>query len=86
MEDVEVVQKFIERARDVYRSGRKVKVAMFDTVLTFLGVRMPWEALVKACETWGILSLIDGAHGLGHIDLSYLGEVGPDFFTSNCYK
>jgi selenocysteine lyase/cysteine desulfurase len=32
------------------------------------------------------LSLIDGAHGLGHIDLSHLGEVGPDFFTSNCYK
>src|SRR3984957_4655753 len=86
LEDVEVVQKFIERVRDVNQSGRKVKIAMFDTVLTFPGVRMPWEALVKACKTWSILSLIDGAHGIGHIDLSHLGEVGPDFFTSNCYK
>ena len=86
MEDVEVVQKFIERVGDVNHSGRRVKIAMFDTVLTFPGVRMPWEALVKACKTLGILSLIDGAHGIGHIDLSHLGEVGPDFFTSNCYK
>lgn len=86
MEDAEVVEKFIERVRNVHQVGRRVKIAMFDTVLTFPGVRMPWEALVKACKTWGILSLIDGAHGVGHIDLSHIGEVGPDFFTSNCYK
>src|SRR5438045_4278864 len=63
MEDVEVVQKLVERIGDVCESGRRVKIAMFDTVLAFPGVRMPWEALVKACKTYGILSLIDGAHG-----------------------
>jgi hercynylcysteine S-oxide lyase len=41
MEDVEVVQKFIERVRDVHQSGRKVKIAMFDIVLAFPDVRMP---------------------------------------------
>jgi hercynylcysteine S-oxide lyase len=59
---------------------------MFDTVLTFPGVRMPWETLVRACKDLAVLSLIDGAHGIGHIDLKRLGNVGPDFFTSNCYK
>ena len=59
---------------------------LIDTVLTFPGARMPWEALVQACKDMGILSLIDGAHGIGHIDLSHLGEVGPDFFVSNCHK
>jgi selenocysteine lyase/cysteine desulfurase len=59
---------------------------MFDTVLAFSGARCPWEALVKACKSLGILCLIDGAHGIGHIDLTSLGEVGPGFFTSNCYK
>jgi selenocysteine lyase/cysteine desulfurase len=47
---------------------------------------MPWEALVKACKDLEILSLIDGAHRIGHIDLAHLGSVGPDFFTSNCCK
>jgi selenocysteine lyase/cysteine desulfurase len=83
--DVEVVQMFIERVGDVYQSDSKVKIAMVDTVLTFSGMRMPWEALVNACKIWGIWSLIDGAHGIGHIDLSHL-EVRPNFFTSNCFK
>lgn len=57
-----------------------------DTVLTFPGARMPWEALVQVCKHLDVLSLIDGAHSIGHIDLSHLGEVGPDFFVSNCHK
>ncbi len=47
---------------------------------------MPWEDLVKACHENSVLSLIDGAHGVGHIDLTHLAKVNPDFFMSNCYK
>jgi selenocysteine lyase/cysteine desulfurase len=28
-------------------------------------VRMPWEKLVEACREMGVLSLVDGAHGIG---------------------
>jgi selenocysteine lyase/cysteine desulfurase len=86
LEDDVVFQKFHEMVEKVKQTCRTVKIAMIDTVLTFPGVRMPWEALVVACKELGILSLIDGAHGIGHIDLTKLDEVGPDFFTSNCYK
>ncbi|MCJ1386349.1 hypothetical protein MMC17_009475 [Xylographa soralifera] len=86
IEDKEVVQKFREAVETVKNDGRKVKIAMFDTVLTFPGVRMPWEALVDVCKDFGVLSLVDAAHGIGHIDLTRMGQVGPDFFTSNCYK
>jgi hercynylcysteine S-oxide lyase len=86
IEDEAVVRKFYDMVETVKRGGRTVKVAMFDTVLTFPGVRMPWEALVTACKDLAVLSLVDGAHGVGHIDLTNLGKVGPDFFTSNCYK
>lgn len=86
IEDTEVLSLFRKRATDLIRQRKNVKLAMFDTVLTFPGVRVPWEELVTACKELGILSLIDGAHGIGHIDLTHLGKVKPDFFVSNCHK
>ncbi|CAG8976406.1 hypothetical protein HYALB_00008531 [Hymenoscyphus albidus] len=86
VEDEEVVRRFREMVEVVRSEGLNVKIAMFDTVLTFPGVRMPWEELVGACRELGVLSLIDGAHGIGHIDLKHLGKVSPDFFISNCHK
>ena len=86
IEDYEIVRRFRDLVQGLSKRGKKVKIAMFDTVLTFPGVRMPWETLVTACKDLKVLSLVDGAHGIGHIDLRMLGEVGPDFFTSNCYK
>jgi hercynylcysteine S-oxide lyase len=86
LEDDEILHKFRDAVAKIVESGKQVKIAMFDTVLTFPGVRMPWEALVQACKELKVMSLIDGAHGIGHIDLTKMGQVGPDFFTSNCYK
>lgn len=86
VEDVEIVGKFREAIEKVKVEGKRVKLAMFDTVLTFPGARMPWEELVNVCREMEVLSLIDGAHGVGHIDLEHLGKIGPDFFVSNCHK
>lgn len=85
-EDEDIVSKFNSVARGLKKDGKRIKLAMFDAVLTFPGVRFPWEALVEACKSLQILSLVDGAHGIGHIDLTDLGRVDPDFFTCNCYK
>ena len=86
MEDAEIISEFEKAVLGVQKNGRRAKIALFDTVLTFPGVKMPWEKLVDCCTEHKILSLVDGAHGIGHIDLTALGTVGPDFFTSNCYK
>ncbi|KAK0105652.1 hypothetical protein ONS95_004180 [Cadophora gregata] len=59
---------------------------MCDTVLTFPGARFPWEKRVEVCTELRVLSLVDGAHGIGLIDLTHLGKVSPDFFVSNCHK
>jgi selenocysteine lyase/cysteine desulfurase len=86
IEDKDILRLFAEAVTRVRKEGRIIRLAMFDTVLTFPGARMPWEDLVAACKQEGILSLIDGAHGIGHIDLTHLGKVSPDFFVSNCHK
>lgn len=71
---------------DVQSQGGNARIAMFDTVATFPEVRLPLERPAKACRDLGVLSLIDGAHGIGHIDFSHLASIQLDFFTSNCYK
>jgi selenocysteine lyase/cysteine desulfurase len=81
-----LVYMFRHAVHDIQKQGGTAKLAMFDTVVTFPGTRLPWEELVKACQELSVLSLIDGAHGIGHIDLTHLASVNPDFFTSNCYK
>lgn len=84
--DEAIIDRFCRGVREVKVSGRCPKLAMFDVVLTFPGVRFPWEKLVKVCKEFNILSFIDAAHGVGHVDMTHLGEVGPDFMISNCYK
>jgi selenocysteine lyase/cysteine desulfurase len=84
--DEEIIELLKTAIENVKAEGKKVRLAMFDTVLTFPGARMPWERLVETCKEMEILSLIDGAHGIGHIDLQHLGNLQPDFFVSNCHK
>ena len=86
IQDHKIICSFVAAVQKVRKGGSRAKIAIFDTVSTFPGVRVPWEALVAQCRKLEILSLIDGAHGIGHIDLTKLGELQPDFFTTNCYK
>jgi selenocysteine lyase/cysteine desulfurase len=86
IEDVEIVELFRTAIISLKKTGKHVRLALFDIISTFPGARIPWEKLVAVCKEMEVLSLIDGAHGIGHIDLTHLGKVGPDFFVSNCYK
>ncbi|KAK2746792.1 hypothetical protein FQN57_002834 [Myotisia sp. PD_48] len=82
----EIVQKFEELVRKVREEEKlNVKLAVFDIVSSQPGVRAPFEKLVQVCKREGILSCIDGAHGIGHVPLD-MSALDPDFFVSNCHK
>ncbi|KAK5626200.1 hypothetical protein RRF57_001915 [Xylaria bambusicola] len=86
IEDDDILNKVKAVLSVIQQQGRRVVLALFDTVLTFPGVRFPWESLVHLYKQHGILTCIDAAHGIGNIDLAHLASVGPDFVISNCYK
>lgn len=81
----EIVRRFLNVVKQTKSEGLNVRAAIFDTIVSIPGVRFPFEKLIKACKEESILSVIDGAHGVGHIPLN-LGDLSPDFFVSNCHK
>ena len=76
-----LVSLFRSGIQSVKSQGKTVKIAVFDTISSLPGVRVPWKRLVEVCKDEGVLSMVDGAHGVGHIGLG-LAKVQPDFFAS----
>ncbi|KAF2999024.1 hypothetical protein E8E13_008212 [Curvularia kusanoi] len=85
VEDEWLVDAFKKKVEEVKSAGGRVKVAIFDTVVSMPGVRMPFERLLEACKELGVMSLLDAAHGIGHLDLD-VSQLDPDFMTTNCHK
>lgn len=81
----EILQAFRDAVAMEHKDGNNVKIAMFDTISSLPGVRMPFEDLTAACRELGVLSLIDGAHSVGLLPLD-LEALNADFFVSNCHK
>lgn len=83
--DDEILQLFEDAVKTEEEKGNRVVVCLFDTLSSMPAMRLPFERLIKACKEEGIYSLVDGAHGVGQLDLN-MKELDPDFFVSNCHK
>ncbi|AOW05163.1 pyridoxal phosphate-dependent transferase [Yarrowia lipolytica] len=79
--DKDIVEKF----RKVIKENPKTKMVIFDTVSSMPGCLLPFNELTQLCKDLDVLSFIDGAHGIGLVELN-LKENEPDFFVSNLHK
>ena len=84
-EDDELIAAFEKTVQDVRATGKNPRLAIFETVSSMPGVRLPFKELTKKSKELGILSFVDGAQGIGQIEID-LGALKPDFFTSNLHK
>ncbi|RLV93125.1 Hercynylcysteine sulfoxide lyase [Spathaspora sp. JA1] len=78
--DDEILTKF----EKVFQQ-HKPRLCLFDTISSMPGVIFPFIQMVKLCKTYDVVSLIDGAHGIGCIPQD-LSEISPDFYVSNLHK
>lgn len=85
LEDDEIVQIFRDAVKQIEAEGKRARICLFDVVSSSPGVCFPWIQMVKACKELNVLSLVDGAQGVGMVPLD-LSAVDPDFFFSNCHK
>ncbi|KAN0064718.1 hypothetical protein ACQY0O_002369 [Thecaphora frezii] len=84
IDDDELVGRVLQEVkREVV--GRRIRLAIFDTISSKPGVKVPWERLVACLKPYGILTLIDGAHSIGQEPLD-VKRADPDFFVTNPYK
>jgi selenocysteine lyase/cysteine desulfurase len=85
LEDDEIIQMFRDTVKAIEAEGKRARICMFDVVSSRPGLLFPWKQMVKVCKELGILSMVDGAQGVGQVPLD-LTAVDPDFFVSNCHK
>jgi isopenicillin-N epimerase len=66
-------------------SNEWTRVLFVSHIASETARRFPVEDLCARARDAGIVSIVDGAHAPGHLDLD-LAAVGADFYAGNCHK
>ena len=54
------------------RGHKKTKVIFISQITSPTAIIFPIEEIIKMAKEKGILTIVDGAHVPGHIDLTYM--------------
>lgn len=76
-----------EEVVDALFSARteRTRVVFVSHVTSETALRLPVEAIVARARGEGLVSVVDGAHGPGHVPLD-VAALGADFYAGNCHK
>lgn len=81
----DIVSRLEATVAQIKVGGLRPRLAVLETVVSIPAVRMPFEELMRVCRREGIMTLVDGAHCVGHFKVK-LDELQPDFFVADCHK
>jgi isopenicillin-N epimerase len=88
--EVEIPVLDLERADQVVEAFKKqitsrTKAMVFSHIPYKTGVRLPAKALCKLARDHGLISIVDGAHCAGMIELDF-HDMGCDFYAASGHK
>ncbi|MBK8599452.1 MAG: aminotransferase class V-fold PLP-dependent enzyme [Flavobacterium sp.] len=76
-----------EKLLEEFWSGysAKTKIVFLNQISSATALIFPVKEIIQKAKSLGLITIIDGAHVPGHIDLN-LTELDPDFYTGTLHK
>ncbi|CAF4905305.1 unnamed protein product [Rotaria sp. Silwood1] len=82
---IQNIDLLLKKTQDVIDKIKNVKLIIFDHISSVPAILFDIETMIKYFRQQEILTLIDGAHAVGAIELN-LTKLDPDFYLSNTHK